>query len=56
MEYKNYKIEVQPALTMYKIQRIGKGPLPLVMQGLFTSSGAAKKAIDLYVPITDKED
>lgn len=56
MDYKNFKIEVQPALTMYKIQRIGKGPLPLVMQGLFTSQGAAKKAIDLYIPDPEKTD
>ena len=56
MEYKNFKIEVQPSLTMYKVVRIGKGPLPLVMQGLFTSERAAKQAIDMYVPVATKEE
>lgn len=54
MDYKNFKIESQPNLTMYKIVRIGKGPLPLVMGGLFTSVGQAKKAIDSYEPVAEK--
>lgn len=52
--YKNFKIESQPSLTMYKIIRIGKGPLPNVMAGLFTSERAAKQAIDMYEPASEK--
>lgn len=48
MEYKGYSIVVEGGLAMYVIRGIGKGALPKVLQGLFTTTSAAKKLIDVY--------
>lgn len=49
MEYNGYKIELQKRYTMYGIRAVGKGALPKVLQGLFTTVKDAMASIDRYV-------
>lgn len=49
MEYKNYNIQLHKATANYTIHSIGKGALPKVLSGLFTTPAIAKSHIDRYV-------
>lgn len=49
MQYKNYLIELDKPTTTYIIRHTGKGSLPAVMSGRFTTQGLAMKVIDSYV-------
>lgn len=53
MVYNGYEIKLEEDYSCYSIRSIGKGALPKTLQGLFTTTGAASKAIDAYV--TSKE-
>jgi hypothetical protein len=51
IEYKGYQIKPSKETPhSYVIVTAGRGgKIPAVMQGLFTSTGVAKQAVDLYV-------
>lgn len=49
MEYKNYNIQLHKPTANYTIHTIGKGALPKVLSGLFTTPTIAKTHIDRYV-------
>jgi hypothetical protein len=47
-EYKGYKIITAEANSNYKqIKPIGKGSIPTVLTGLYTTTGEARSAIDI---------
>lgn len=48
MEYGRFRIAKEGMHNMYLIKPLGKGAIPKALRGLYTSWGAAKKAIDLY--------
>ena len=55
MEYRGYIIKVAKGTSQYEIRHTGKGSLPNLLSGLFTSTGSAQKVIDSYlVNKTDK--
>lgn len=49
MQYKNYEIKVDKPTTNYTIHSVGKGALPKVLSGLFTSPKIAQTHIDRYL-------
>jgi hypothetical protein len=49
MDYKGYKIELQREYAIYGIRSIGKGALPKLLQGAFTTYKDAMKVIDIYL-------
>lgn len=49
MEYKNYNIELHKPTANYTIHTIGKGALPKMLSGLFTTPVIAKLHIDRYI-------
>lgn len=49
MEYNGYSIKLHKPTTTYSVHAIGKGALPKVLSGLFTTPNIAKKHIDMYV-------
>jgi len=49
MEYKGYNIKIEEDIVMYSIHMIGKGALPKILNGLYTTTHAAKGQIDKYV-------
>lgn len=54
MEYKGYIIEFGNNTSQHVIKHTGKGSLPKMLSGSFTSLGIAQKTIDKY--IQTKED
>jgi len=54
MEYKGYIIELGKNTSQHVIRHTGKGSLPKMLSGNFTSVGVAQKAVDKYTKI--KED
>lgn len=48
MQYGNYEIVVKPNSNTYEIHSVGKGALPDMLKGGYTSVGHAKKKIDQY--------
>ena len=48
MIYKDYTIETADDARNKKIGFDGKGSIPMVLTGMYTSELEAKKAIDLY--------
>lgn len=49
MDHKNYTIKLTPEGNSYTIHSIGKGALPKVLSGVFTSPTIAKNHIDAYL-------
>lgn len=60
MEYKSYLIEREEGGTAsLVIRHTGKGSLPTMLSGKFTTAGNAIKAVDMYLSTkktTTKED
>jgi len=48
MKYRDYTIETADDARNKKIGFAGKGSIPMVLTGMYTSELEAKKAIDLY--------
>jgi hypothetical protein len=49
VDHRGFSIRNADMPSMKKITTIGRGSIPDVFIGLFTSVGAAKRVIDLYV-------
>lgn len=49
MEYKGYIIELGKNISQHIIRHTGKGSLPKIMNGSFTSVGQAQKIVDKYI-------
>lgn len=49
MEYKGYIIELDKNLSQHVIKHTGKGSLPKILSGNFTSLGTAQKMVDKYL-------
>jgi hypothetical protein len=49
MEHNGYEIKLHKPTANYSIHSIGKGALPKVLSGLFTTQAIAKKHIDMYI-------
>jgi hypothetical protein len=49
MEYRGYNIFRDKVYANYHIQTIGRGSLPLTLDGIFTKDTYAKHAIDRYL-------
>lgn len=49
MEYKGYIVELDNNLSQHVIHHTGKGSLPKMLSGNFTSVGIAQKTIDRYL-------
>lgn len=47
MEYNGYDIVTADNSNYKRIKSIGKGSIPVVLTGVYTSEGEARKAIDL---------
>lgn len=47
MEYRGYAIRTAPYGALKIITTIGRGSLPLILRGEFTSDYMARKAIDI---------
>ena len=47
MEYNGYEIVTADNSNYKRIKSIGKGYIPVVLTGVYTSEGEARKAIDL---------
>lgn len=47
MEYNGYEIVTAENPNYKRIKSIGKGSIPMVLTGLYTTEGEATKAIDL---------
>lgn len=48
-EYKGYRVEGLGTYSMVRIKAKGRGTIPEVLQGLYTSTTEAYKAIDSYL-------
>jgi hypothetical protein len=55
MEYKGYVIELGKNTSQHVIRHTGKGSLPKMLSGNFTSLGVAKKAVDKYVETKEQK-
>lgn len=49
MEYRGYNIEVAPNSAMYEIHHTGKGSLPKLLEGKWTTTKLAANQIDDYL-------
>jgi len=49
MEYKGYLIELGKNTSQHIIRHTGKGSLPKMLSGSFTSLGIAQKMVDKYL-------
>lgn len=49
VEYNGFTIKLDGRFSMYDIHRIGAGKLPDSLQGSFTNTVNAKRAIDVYI-------
>lgn len=54
LEYRGYVIQPIKNLIGYEIRHTGKGSLPYVMSGIFTSKDIATSVIDQYVNTKDE--
>ncbi len=48
MEYEGFVIKSGTEGALFSIGQKGAGPIPVLLQGLYTSSGQAKLGIDQY--------
>ena len=55
LEYKNYYIKGD-GRGMYTISNVGKGVLPVLLRGLYTSQTFAIRQIDDYVEARSEKD
>jgi len=55
MEYKGYIIELGKNISQHVVKHTGKGSLPKVLSGSFTSLGNAQKTIDRYTQAKEKK-
>lgn len=55
-EYNGFSINNPPNVgSMYKIASVGSGALPKMLQGMYTTPVAAKRAIDNYLGTLETE-
>lgn len=54
-EYRDYKIDRHPGFTLYMIKPKGKGSVPKVLTGWYTSIREVTEAIDKYLSLKEKE-
>lgn len=55
MVYKGYDIRLDSGTTMYTVHTVGKGPLPKVLQGLFTTKQVSMLHIDRYLESKEQD-
>ena len=49
MDYKGYRIEGLGTFPMVSIKAKGQGQIPAVLQGFYTTTTEAFKAVDMYL-------
>jgi hypothetical protein len=54
MEYNGYNIESDQTFGMKVIKNIGRGALPMELRGVFTTTHAAQRAIDISLVKKEK--
>jgi hypothetical protein len=56
MEYQGYVIEHDKTFGMFTIKNVGKGSVPKVLRGRYTSRDVTMKSIDQYKALTKNKE